>query len=116
MFASKTKVPETFGFPGLLRSGDSVLVQDIGDTSLKTSETPGLRLMLEDVVVEGPPVITALFVEHQSPSEVAARYGVHRSWVYKLKPATSKKATPRSNPSPGAPRHHRPLSHQRPSS
>ena len=30
-------------------------------------------------------VITALFVEHQSPSEVAARYGVHRSWVYKLK-------------------------------
>ena len=30
-------------------------------------------------------VITALLVEHQSPSEVAARYGVHRSWVYKLK-------------------------------
>ena len=30
-------------------------------------------------------VITALFVEHQSPAEVAARYGVHRSWVYKLK-------------------------------
>ena len=30
-------------------------------------------------------VITALFVERQSPSEVAARYGVHRSWVYKLK-------------------------------
>lgn len=30
-------------------------------------------------------VITALFVEHQSPAEVAARYGVHRTWVYKLK-------------------------------
>ncbi|MPZ96595.1 MAG: IS481 family transposase [Propionibacteriales bacterium] len=30
-------------------------------------------------------VITALFVEHQTPAEVAARYGVHRAWVYKLK-------------------------------
>ena len=30
-------------------------------------------------------VIAALFIENQSPSEVAARYGVHRSWVYKLK-------------------------------
>jgi transposase InsO family protein len=30
-------------------------------------------------------VITALFVEHQSPAEVAARYGIHRAWVYKLK-------------------------------
>ena len=30
-------------------------------------------------------VITALFVDHQSPAEVAARYGVHRAWVYKLK-------------------------------
>jgi len=30
-------------------------------------------------------VITALFTEHQSPSEVATRYGVHRAWVYKLK-------------------------------
>jgi len=30
-------------------------------------------------------VITALFVDHQSPVEVAARYGVHRAWVYKLK-------------------------------
>jgi transposase len=29
--------------------------------------------------------ITALFVDHQTPSEVAARYGVHRGWVYKLK-------------------------------
>ena len=30
-------------------------------------------------------VLTALFVEHQTPAEVAARYGVHRGWVYKLK-------------------------------
>ena len=30
-------------------------------------------------------VITALFVDHQSPAEVTARYGVHRAWVYKLK-------------------------------
>jgi hypothetical protein len=30
-------------------------------------------------------VLTALFVEHQTPTEVAARYGVHRAWVYKLK-------------------------------
>jgi transposase InsO family protein len=30
-------------------------------------------------------VITALFVEGQTPAQVAARYGVHRAWVYKLK-------------------------------
>ena len=30
-------------------------------------------------------VITALFVDHQTPAEIAARYGVHRAWVYKLK-------------------------------
>ena len=30
-------------------------------------------------------VITALFIDRQTPAEVAARYGVHRSWVYKLK-------------------------------
>ena len=30
-------------------------------------------------------VITALFVEGQTASEVAQRYGVHRAWVYKLK-------------------------------
>ncbi|MGI8717775.1 MAG: helix-turn-helix domain-containing protein, partial [Lapillicoccus sp.] len=30
-------------------------------------------------------VITALFTDHQSPAEVAARYGVHRAWVYRLK-------------------------------
>jgi transposase InsO family protein len=30
-------------------------------------------------------VITALFVEGQTASKVARRYGVHRAWVYKLK-------------------------------
>ncbi len=30
-------------------------------------------------------VITALFVDKQTPAEVAARYGVHRARVYKLK-------------------------------
>ena len=30
-------------------------------------------------------VITALFVDRQTPAEVAARYGVHRAWVYRLK-------------------------------
>src|SRR3954454_12050077 len=30
-------------------------------------------------------VITALFVDRQTPAEVAERYGVHRAWVYKLK-------------------------------
>ena len=30
-------------------------------------------------------VLTALFVDHQTPAEVASRYGVHRAWVYKLK-------------------------------
>ena len=30
-------------------------------------------------------VITALFIDRQTVAEVAARYGVHRSWVYKLK-------------------------------
>jgi len=30
-------------------------------------------------------VITALFAENQTPAEVAARYGVDRSWVYRLK-------------------------------
>jgi transposase InsO family protein len=30
-------------------------------------------------------VLTALLVDRQPPAEVAVRYGVHRSWVYKLK-------------------------------
>jgi transposase InsO family protein len=29
-------------------------------------------------------VLTALFVDRQTPAQVARRYGVHRSWVYKL--------------------------------
>jgi transposase len=30
-------------------------------------------------------ILTALFTEHQTPAQVATRYGVHRSWVHKLK-------------------------------
>jgi len=30
-------------------------------------------------------ILIALFVDHQTPAEVAARYGVHRALVYKLK-------------------------------
>ena len=30
-------------------------------------------------------ILTALFVDQQSPAQVAARYGVHRGWVYRLK-------------------------------
>ena len=30
-------------------------------------------------------IITALFVDQQTPAEVATRYRVHRAWVYKLK-------------------------------
>jgi hypothetical protein len=30
-------------------------------------------------------VITALVVEEQTVAEMAARYGVHRCWVYRLK-------------------------------
>jgi transposase InsO family protein len=58
-------------------------------------------------------ILTALVVDRQTPAQVAARYGVHRGWVYKLKarydaegeaafearsrrPATSPTATPAS--------------------
>ena len=30
-------------------------------------------------------VLTPLFVDGQTPAQAAERYGVHRSWVYKLK-------------------------------
>ncbi|MGI8528097.1 MAG: helix-turn-helix domain-containing protein [Geodermatophilaceae bacterium] len=54
-------------------------------------------------------MLTALFVDGQTPAQVAVRYGVHRAWVYKLKaryqaegeaafqprrPKTSPRATP----------------------
>jgi transposase InsO family protein len=58
-------------------------------------------------------VITALFVEGQKPAEVAARYCVHRAWVYKLKAryeaegeaaleprSRAPKNTPRATPQP----------------
>src|SRR5438034_931562 len=49
--------------------------QDIGDRS----EPPMLSY------VEGALVLTALSVDRRTSSEVASRYGAHRSWVYRLK-------------------------------
>jgi hypothetical protein len=44
------------------------------------------------------------FVDHQSPAEVAARYGVHRTLVYKLRPAIKQTARPRWSPAPRRPK------------
>jgi transposase len=63
-------------------------------------------------------VITALFVDHQTPAEVAARYGVHRAWVYKLKAryeaegatALEPRSRPHWNRGRGVPGPHRPPS------
>ncbi len=52
-------------------------------------------------------VLTALIVEHQTPAEVAARYGVHRAWVYKLKARYQAEGRRRSNRGPDAPTAHR---------
>ena len=62
-------------------------------------ETPGPGRMLGHAAthLKARLVITALFVSKQTPAEVAARYGVHRAWVYSSKPATKPRATPRSN-------------------
>ena len=57
--------------------------QDIGDTRVSRHRRhSGPRC---SAMSKARLVITALFVENQTPSEVAARYGVHRSWVYRLK-------------------------------
>ena len=58
--------------------------QDIGDTCLRSSAT-GSSAGRCSAMSKARLVITALFVDHQTPAEVAARYGVHRAWVYKLK-------------------------------
>lgn len=49
-------------------------------------------------------VITALFVRSQTPTEVAARYGMRRARVYKLKVRYGPRARQRWSPAPGAPR------------
>ena len=61
--------------------------QDIGDTCRRSSATTptGWTLAMPLPSSKARLVITALFVDHQTPAEVAARYGVHRAWVYKLK-------------------------------
>ena len=49
-------------------------------------------------------VITALFVDHQTPAEVAARYGVTEAWVYKLKARYEAEGEAAFEPDPDAPR------------
>src|ERR671911_2332699 len=57
--------------------------QDIGDTSLRSSATPWRGSMLGHV--ESPPGHHRPLRRPPDPAEVAARYGVHRAWAYKLK-------------------------------
>ena len=55
-------------------------------------------------------VIAALFVEGQEPAAVAARYGLHRSWVYRLSPAGKRHSDGHDESSPvppGVSRHDR---------
>ena len=61
--------------------------QDIGDTCRRSSATTRRARCsaMPQPTSKARLVITALFVDHQTPAEVAARYGVHRAWVYKLK-------------------------------
>ena len=61
-------------------------------------------------------VLTALFVEHQTPAQVAARYGVHRTWVYKLKARYEAEGETALEPRSDAPSPHRTRHHPRPSS
>jgi transposase InsO family protein len=49
-------------------------------------------------------VIAALFVEGQSPAEVARRYGVHRSWVYRLEARYEAEGTAAAEPRSRRPR------------
>ncbi len=58
-------------------------------------------------------VITALFVDHQTPAEVAARYGVHRAWVYKLKARYEAEGETALEPAPDARRPPLPPCHPR---
>ena len=59
--------------------------QDIGDTMSQvigdTGRRPADARPCRRPAWSSPPS----FVEHQTRAEVAARYGVHRAWVYKLK-------------------------------
>jgi len=48
-------------------------------------------------------VIAALFVEHKSSAGVAARYGVHRAWVPKLKARYEAEADVALTPASSAP-------------
>ncbi len=59
---------------------------DIGDTCPGSSATaPPCRILGHvEAHLKARLVITALFIDHQTPAEVAARYGINRAWVYKL--------------------------------
>jgi transposase len=60
-------------------------------------------------------VLTALFVDRQTPTEVASRYGVHRSWVYRLKARYETEGDAALEPAHAAPRPTRPRSRRPPS-
>src|SRR5215218_5918698 len=61
--------------------------RDIGDTCRRSSGQSGWAggSAMPQPTSKARLVITALVVDQQTPAEVAARYGVHRAWVYKLK-------------------------------
>jgi transposase len=60
-------------------------------------------------------VLTALLLDRQTPAEVATRYGVHRSWVYKRKARYETDGEAAFEPRSRRPRPARPPSHQPPS-
>ncbi len=80
----------SFGWSDAALPG-SVVVHDIGDRCLKTSATragrfrDGGRWSGCSARSKARLVLTALFVDRQTPAEVARRYAVHRSWVYRLR-------------------------------
>ena len=58
-----------------------MLVQDIGNVSFRTSEPPSWSSW---VMTMARAIILSVTVEGASQSEVAARFGVSKSWVSKL--------------------------------
>ena len=81
--------------------------QDIGDTCHRSWATVPIRsiprLPCRKPTSNARPVITALFIDHQAPAEVAARYGAHRAWVYKLQARYEAEGEAAADPRPGAP-------------
>lgn len=75
--------------------------------------TPGSTLGHAQPTSKARLVITTLFVDHQTPAEVAARYRVHRAWVYKLRARYEAEGETALGPPPDAPRPHRPPGYPR---